>query len=121
MADDGAARDWFAARERPPEPLARAIEEALAETASGGRATDAFLAGARARLLRAVEAMPLGREQRVAGHGLRPAAADLLVADALVTYAVAAAVDEDVSMDALLSRLDATGLMTELTRLGVDA
>lgn len=98
-----------------PDALRRAVLDAVAPGAAAPP-HGALLDAARERLLAAVAGMRQGRDQAVEPHGLRPAAANLLVADALASYALAAAVDDDVPLSDLLDRLRPTELLEEATR-----
>jgi hypothetical protein len=89
--------EWLAAREpAPPAALAGRLRELLSR--DDARALDADAAEAPAVLLRAGESV-LGRLLREAAT-TRESALDLLVADALVTYAFEAAGEVPATLDA---------------------
>lgn len=95
MAD---VREWLDGRRpEPPEGLRRRVDEALASTraASEGRSN-----GTDARVL--IEAGRERLETAMARPGrVRESAFELLVADALVTYACEAALESDDAVEAL--------------------
>lgn len=100
----GGAGEWLAARRTGvPEPFGRRVRDAV--NADGPIVAQAALVTSAIAQLR--EALDLGHE--------RAAATPLLVADALLTYAVEAAAASNASLDALAADItrQLTGLIAE--------
>ena len=81
----------------------------VAAGAGGARGVDAVRA-AGVRLDAVLDLIEAGRGSREAGSGLNPVSSELLVADALLTDAVADAAAEGVSLADVLAALDAERL-----------
>lgn len=104
MADELSA--WLAQRQPPaPPPLAHAVARALAESAPPPGAASASAA------FRLAAAGTLALRRALAHGDARPAAFELLTADALLTYAIERAAEEDRGeLDALLASLTPAAL-----------
>lgn len=102
---EAAATRWLAERPAVAPPLQQRLLDAAAAAPADAAASDALAAAAVATMRRALDAMRERRDAERDADGLRPAAADLLVADALLTHAVAAAAEEGRDAAAIRARV----------------
>jgi len=107
MAEPASVREWLDAQPPMPEPVRAALAALFAGSDLGDGALDELLDKAGPQLeaaMRAAGAVDGSLAARGA-HGLRPGAAELLLADALITYAALAASESDVPATRMLERV----------------